>query len=103
MRPTFEVGDHLFVNKFYYRQTKPKRGDLIVFKYSEDQKRDFIQRIIALPEEEIMIKDKKVYINGKELKESYMIHTNSFSHLQSPRDNLEKPNYHSPKSLLCIR
>lgn len=91
MRPTFEVGDHLFVNKFYYRKTNPKRGDLIVFKYPEEQKRDFIKRIIALPGEEIMIKNKKVYINGKELKESYIIHTDSSSHLQSPRDNLEKP------------
>ena len=32
MIPTLLVGDHLLVNKFLYKFTEPKRGDVIVFK-----------------------------------------------------------------------
>ena len=36
MIPTLLVGDHILVNKFVYRFTGPKRGDVIVFKYPVD-------------------------------------------------------------------
>ena len=91
MQPTLDIGDHLVVNKFSYLKTSPKRGDLNVFKYPGDKRRDFIKRVIGLPEEKIMIKNQKVYINGKELKEPYVIHTDIHSELQSQRDNWGKP------------
>jgi len=103
MVPTLQVGDHLFVLKFAYglpipftdkkifEWNSPKRGEIIVFKYPEDPKRDFIKRVIGLPGEEILIKHKQVYINGKPLEEPYKIHTDISSSEQFPRDNFEKP------------
>jgi len=103
MVPTLQIGDHLFVLKFAYglpipftdkkifEWNLPKRGEIIVFKYPEDPRRDFIKRVIGLPGEKILIKHKQVYINGKPLEESYKIHTDIFSDEQFPRDNFEKP------------
>jgi signal peptidase I len=66
MRPTLIEGDRILVNKFIYRFTKPKRGDIIVFKYPEDTKKDFIKRLIALGEETVRITDGNIWI-GNEL------------------------------------
>ncbi len=88
MENTLHIGDHLFVNKFIYgikvpfggsrrilQFTEPERGDLIVFKYPEDPRTDFIKRVIAKEGEEIEIIDKQVYIEGEKLDESdYVVH-----------------------------
>jgi signal peptidase I len=63
MIPTLEVGDHILVNKFIYRFTDPKRGDVIVFKYPVDESRDFIKRIIAVGGEDLHIAAQKIYVN----------------------------------------
>jgi signal peptidase I len=72
MEPTLLVGDHILVNKFIYGIKvpfinkkiipikEPKRGDIIVFIYPLDRKKDFIKRVIGLPGEQI-----KVLINDK--------------------------------------
>jgi len=73
MIPTLQIGDHILVSKFIYWFTKPKRGDLIVFKYPKDPSRDFIKRVVGLPGETLEVKHRKVYINGKLLKEDYPI------------------------------
>ncbi|MEW6607523.1 MAG: signal peptidase I [bacterium] len=102
MVPTLQIGDHLFVLKFAYglpipltnkkifEWNSPKRGEIIVFRYPEDPKRDFIKRVIGLPGEELLIKHKQVYINGELLKEPYKIHTDISSLEQFPRDNWGK-------------
>ena len=48
MEDTLLVGDFLLVSKFIYRFTEPKPGDVIVFKYPQDLKRDFIKRCMAV-------------------------------------------------------
>lgn len=65
MKPTFLEGDRILVNKFVYRFNYPKRGDIVVFKYPEDPKRDFVKRLIAIGGETVEIKDGKIYINDK--------------------------------------
>jgi len=77
MEPTLLVGDHILVNKFIYgikapfiNKTiiplgEPKRGDIIVFIYPLDRKKDFIKRVIGLPGEQIEIMNRKIFINGK--------------------------------------
>lgn len=81
MRPTLMEGDLILVNKFIYgakvpftnirlpKLTEPKRGDVIVFIYPEDTKKDFIKRLIALPAETFQIIEGKIYINEKPLLE----------------------------------
>ncbi len=54
MVPTLKISDHILVNKFIYRFTEPKNGDIIVFKApkeadSSGQEKDFIKRVIGTP------------------------------------------------------
>ena len=67
MRPTLLEGDKLFVNKYLYRFEMPKRGDIIVFKYPNDPKKDFIKRLVGLGGETVEIRDGKIYVDDKVL------------------------------------
>lgn len=70
MIPTLLVGDKIFVEKISYRFNEPKRGDIIVFKYPVDRKKDFVKRLIGLPGERIEIRGGVVLINGRPLNEA---------------------------------
>jgi signal peptidase I len=96
MENTLHIGDHLFVNKFIYGIRIPytdkrvlkwrdvKRGDVIVFQCppfalseSEREKKmrkDFIKRAMALPGDEVQIKNKRLYINGELQTESHVVY-----------------------------
>ncbi len=67
MRPTLLEGDKLFVNKYVYRFHSPERGDIVVFKYPQDPKKDFIKRMVAFQDEVVEIRDGKIYVDGKVL------------------------------------
>ena len=79
MRPTLLEGDLILVNKFIYGAKIPftqfltpqfapfKRGDVVVFIYPEDPKKDFIKRLIGLPGETVEIKNGSVYVNDQPL------------------------------------
>lgn len=66
MKPTFMEGDRIFVDKISYRFHSPERGDIIVFKYPLDKKKDFVKRLVGLPGDKIQIEAGKLLINGKE-------------------------------------
>ncbi|MBI5167059.1 MAG: signal peptidase I [candidate division NC10 bacterium] len=91
MLPTLQVGDHILVNKFIYKFTRPERGEIVVFKFPQDEGRDFIKRVIGLPGETVEVRQKRVYINGRLLEEPYAIHQDSavYDNPHSPRDNYE--------------
>ena len=80
MIPTLEVGDRVIVLKFWYSLpgVEPKRGQIAVFKYPVDPRRDFVKRIIGLPGETVEMRNGRVYINGKELFEPYVKNTDTF-------------------------
>jgi signal peptidase I len=67
MIPTMMIRDRLFVNKFVYRFSEPKRGDIIVFKSPYKDKKDYVKRCIGLPGEKIEVRKGVVYINDKQL------------------------------------
>ncbi|MCU4675943.1 signal peptidase I [Catenovulum sp. 2E275] len=74
MMPTLLVGDFILVQKFDYgirnpvannilvETNKPKRGDVAVFKYPEDIRLDYIKRIVGLPGDRIIYRNKYLYI-----------------------------------------
>ena len=65
MRPTLIENDRVLVNKILYKFKEPQRGDIVVFKYPVDGKKDFIKRLVGLPGETIEIKQGKLYIDGE--------------------------------------
>ncbi|EHC12821.1 signal peptidase I [Fischerella thermalis] len=67
--------DKIIVDKLSYKFSNPQRGDIVVFSPTKElQKEDyqdaFIKRIIALPGEQVALKNGKVYINNQPLSEN---------------------------------
>jgi len=79
MRMTLLEGDRILVNKLCYGAkipftksrlpgySKPHRGDVVVFAYPEDPKRDFIKRLIAFGGETVEIRNGDIFINSQEI------------------------------------
>lgn len=103
MRDTLQVGDRLFTIKFtygvnarlypfkffnfsigqwrpgssldiFYRFRDPHQGDIIVFRYPENENVDYIKRIVALSGDRVRISGNKVYVNDELLDEPYTRH-----------------------------
>ena len=72
MVPTIEVNDKVIVTNFSYWFEGPERGDVIVFRYPLDTKKDYIKRCIGLPGETIEFRDSKLYVNGQMVQETYL-------------------------------
>ena len=74
MMPTLLDGDFILVNKFNYglkdpvlrhkfiENGLPKHGDVVVFKFPEDPRIDYIKRVIGLPGDRIIYRNKSLYI-----------------------------------------
>ena len=89
MIPTLMIGDFILVNKMSYGfkvpfsdisifdfnsdpiylfgKSDPKRGDVVVFKFPNDRSINYIKRVVGLPGDEIEIRNKVVFVNGKPL------------------------------------
>lgn len=79
MMPTLLDGDFIFVNKFAYGLRlpvanvkivpigTPKRGDVIVFRLPSDPSTNYIKRLVGLPGDHILVKGRRLYINGQEM------------------------------------
>jgi len=91
MIPTLLIGDHILVSKLSYGVQwptdcklqwnfppvncytssnvmpfgKPQRGDVIVFRFPEDEEKDFIKRIVGTPGDTVQIRNKQILVNGE--------------------------------------
>ena len=72
MANTIKAGDRLFGNRLAYLFSEPERGDIIIFKYPDNEEENYIKRIIGLPGETVEIVKGVVYVNGEELVEDYL-------------------------------
>lgn len=73
MEPNFHNKEYLVVDKLSYKIRVPKRGEVIIFHPPQSPRESYIKRIIGLPGEKVEVKSGKIYINGKLLKESYVL------------------------------
>ncbi len=83
MIDTLLIGDHILVNKFIYGVKipfldktlipfkSPERGDVVVFKFPEDPKKDFIKRVIGTGGDTVEVRYKKVFVNGRLLNDDH--------------------------------
>lgn len=74
MEPVVMPNDRLIVNRLSYLFSEPKRGDIVMFKFPDDESEDYLKRIIGLPGETLVIKNGLVFINNSEkpLDEPYL-------------------------------
>lgn len=72
MEPTFHNSEYILTDKLSYRMNEPKRGDVVVFHSPEDERVDFIKRIIGAPGDTVMVKGGYTYVNGQKQDEPYI-------------------------------
>ncbi len=79
MMPTLLDGDFIFVNKFTYGLRlpvvntevvslgEPQRGDVVVFRLPSDPATNYIKRLVGLPGDHVVVREKRVYVNGEQI------------------------------------
>ena len=79
MMPTLLVGDFILVNKYTYgirlpvlnkkvvELGSPQRGDVVVFRFPKDPSVDYIKRVVGVPGDHIVYRDKTLFINGEQI------------------------------------
>ncbi|MGE5623315.1 MAG: signal peptidase I [Bacillota bacterium] len=102
MVPTLVIGDLILVNKYTYgirlpvinkkiiEINNPQRGDVMVFKYPKDPSLDYIKRVIGVPGDKIVYKNKRLTINGKEVSYEPLPDYLDEEHLTYSKQFLEK-------------
>ncbi len=86
MMPTLLVGDFILVNKFSYglrwpvlnskfiELGEPERGDVVVFRFPQNESVDYIKRVVAVPGDEVYYRGKVLYVNGEPAKQLPLPH-----------------------------
>ena len=85
MKPNLLVGDFIFVSKWSYGYSKhslpfsiplipskifsniPERGDIVIFKTPENNRTDYVKRVIGLPGDTIELNNGIIFLNGNEV------------------------------------
>jgi len=79
MMPTLLVGDFILVNKYkygirlpvlnkkVYELGQPERGDVVVFRFPKDPGVDYIKRVVGVPGDHVVYRDKTLFINGEKI------------------------------------
>ena len=77
MENTIMTKDRVVALRMSYLFSDPERGDVVIFKYPDDETMLYVKRVIGLPGDTVEIKDGGVYINGSEepLEEDYIRET----------------------------
>jgi signal peptidase I len=84
MERTLLIGDYLLVDKVHFGQSDLfhwllpysgiKRGDIVVFHYPVDPTQHFVKRVVGLPGDHILLRNKTVFVNDMVLREDYAVH-----------------------------
>ena len=100
MLPTLQIGDHILVNKFVYgirmpyfgtelvRLGSPRRGDVVVFIYPQDEDKDFIKRVVGIGGDTVEVRNKRVFVNNQPIDDPHAhFAEGEDGRSVSPRDN----------------
>lgn len=103
MEDTLIPGDFLLANKALYGARipftdvklpalrEPQVGDIVVFRFPDDRRKNFIKRIVAAGGDTVAIANKDVFVNNKRLREdAYAVHYDRAvipAGTAQPRDN----------------
>ena len=72
MEPTLADQDRLIVNKFVYRRSAPRRGDIVMLYYPNKPEKQFVKRVVGEENDMVHIVDGTVYVNDVRLNDSYV-------------------------------
>ena len=93
MENTIMTGDRLFGYRLAYKNKSPERGDIVIFKFPDDETENYVKRVIGLPGETVTIADGKIYIDDSTepleedyLKEEWTIATGPYT-FEVPQDS----------------
>ena len=101
MLPSLLVNDHIFVNKFVYglrvpftgrwikKAKSPQRGEVIVFRYPENEKIFYIKRVIGVPGDTVLYKSGQLYVNNQAVKKKLLKNKDSNIHWLSDKDFMD--------------
>ena len=86
MEPTIMRSDEIVVNEAAYRESKPRRGDVIAYRLANNPDVLFAKRVVALPGESVQISRKVLSVDGARLDEAYVVHNdaNDYSDTDKP-------------------
>jgi signal peptidase I len=62
MLSTLEDNEYIIINKLAYHVGQPKRGDIVVFRPPNEQRKFYVKRVIGTPGDEIIIRNGAVFV-----------------------------------------
>lgn len=93
MENTIMPGNRLIGSRLSYLKDGPERGDIVIFRYPDNEEELYVKRVIGLPGETVDIRDGHIYIGGSEvpltedyLKEEWTVAMGDY-HFQVPEDS----------------
>lgn len=88
MVPALMPGDHVIAHGAAYHTAEPRRGDIVVYRYPDENGTVFLHRVIGLPGDRIDVRNQAVSVNEEAVTEPYAQHTDRSSMAGNVRDNL---------------
>ncbi|MBK9306472.1 MAG: signal peptidase I [Nitrospira sp.] len=88
MVPTLLPGDQVILNRSAYQAVTPQRGDVILYRYPDEEGKLFVHRVVGLPGDQIEIRRQQLLVNGNLASEPYVQHSDPPMERGNVRDHL---------------
>ena len=99
MDPTIKRGEHVVVNEAAYRSARPKRGDVVAYRNPSSPETVMVKRVVGLPLEKVEIRHKTLFVAGKALAETYVVHRDETDHTGATEEPFKSRDSFGPISL----
>ncbi|NGZ96891.1 MAG: signal peptidase I [Nitrospira sp. WS110] len=88
MVPTLLPGDQVILNRSAYQAVAPQRGDVVLYRYPDEEGKLFVHRVVGLPGDRIEIHRQVLSVNNEPVSEPYTQHTDPPMERGNVRDHL---------------